>query len=600
MRFTALIFLLFMSFFSGRILRAQSVPADSLQFILSVGSSPQVTLRRVFDLSTRIPAANFDERMRVSDEGIRLAESIRDSVKLGQFLTMKGSAHYFKGSFDSAAHFFYAAVRILENQPEKTALANTWNEVGKLYRKKREFARAISAYDKSMKIFRDLQDSSGVAMIYNESGVVFEYKGDFDEAKRRYEASLSINRLLKDSVGIAYALNNIGYLFISLEDYPQAEKYLKEALTYRKSLGDTLALSLNYADLGELYSKAGRFSEARQNLRQSLVLAEKLSYPDLLMNNYRNLSEVDSRTGDYRSAYESLSRFILLRDSLYNAETDARIAEISARYETEKRAAENELLRKTVSLRDAELRVREGQNRIQRRTNTFVIILFVVLLLSSVVVYFRIKREQEAKLQLEAASAAEAERRRISRDLHDNLGAQMSLMIQMLDKVSDPDPVLPALKETASQAIMTLRETVWAINNQEISIDNFSDRLKQFVRRQSEFSEGMEVKFEEEISADYVFQPSVALNLYRICQEAFSNALRHARATKVVVRVRTDESGRCNFTVEDNGIGFDCGNGKKDGHFGLENMEFRARESGADFRIHSEPGKGTRVEIFFG
>lgn len=574
---------------------------DSLRAINARYNDPAHKLDAILYLCQHTALNKFAERSLLADRGIYLAGVLKDSLKLGELYREKGLAYYFQGQLDSAAQYYYTAIRILETLPKGPQLGEAFNVLGRLYRKKREYARALDAYDRALALYTELGDSSGIGTIYNESGVVFEFMGNYTEAMRRYRTSLNIKKMLHDEHGVSYGLSNIGYLYITLKEYGQAEKYLKDALRIRVAMRDTFSMALNYSELGELYLKAGRYSEAAEQLRQSNAMAIPMGYPDLQMNNYKWLSEVALQQGNYREAFYRYRDYEILEDSIYRIESQQRIEEISTRYETEKKAGENELLKKTVSLREMEIRDRENQSRIQLITAISLGVIFFLAMLTGVLVFLRIRREQEIRLKEEVGSARDTERRRISRDLHDNLGAQMSYMIGILDKVSESGGegrYVPVLRETAGQAIMTLRETVWAINRSDISVENFSDRFKQYARQQAAVKPQIELVFREEILDNRVLGPSAALNLYRLCQEAFSNALKHSGATRVEVTVCSDDRHEFYFSVADNGKGFDPEKDKKEGHYGLENMRSRAEEAGARFRIESEPGKGTRVEVF--
>ena len=573
---------------------------DTLQQINTHIKQPEKKLEAVLNFCRSLGLSDFNEKLFVANQGILLATSLSDSIRLAELYRHKGSSYYFQGMFDSAAHYYYQSVQIAEKKGDKSELALVLNELGKLYRKKREFSRSINAYDRAMALFKEIGDSDGVATINNESGVVYEYMGNYEEAMRRYRTSLNIRELLDDAIGKSYALSNIGYLYITLKNYDKAEKYLMEALKIRIAYKDSFSMALNYTELGELYIKGKKYGDAMVLLEKSNQIAIPLHYLDLQMSNYKLISDVSVSQGNYKAAYLNNLRFEALKDSIYRIESASRIEEISTKYETEKKAHENELLKKTVSLRDLELRDKENQNRIQLITAVSMGIIFFLSLILGLLIFFRIRREQQIRLQTEVNTARDTERRRISRDLHDHLGAQMSYMLSILDKAEETgleNKFVPALRDTAGQAIMTLRETVWAINKNNISVENFSDKFKQYAFKLVEFS-GIDVSFKEQIDENRQLSPSVALNLYRLCQEAFSNAVKHAKAKHIVVTVCSDNQYEFYFSVSDDGEGFDPERDKKDGHYGLENMKYRAEEAGAQFAIKSESGRGTMVEVF--
>jgi len=94
--------------------------------------------------------------------------------------------------------------------------------------------------------------------------------------------------------------------------------------------------------------------------------------------------------------------------------------------------------------------------------------------------------------------------------------------------------------------------------------------------------------------------PEVELAAYRIAQEALNNALQHAHAQNIVVRVRCDPEG-LTLSVVDDGVGFTLPQRPdlltRAGHFGLVGMQERAAQLGGILRVHTAPGEGTRVTV---
>ena len=88
-----------------------------------------------------------------------------------------------------------------------------------------------------------------------------------------------------------------------------------------------------------------------------------------------------------------------------------------------------------------------------------------------------------------------------------------------------------------------------------------------------------------------------ATHVYRITQEAINNALKHARASRLVVSLQ-QQDGKATLSVRDNGIGFSA-DGQQSGGMGLQTIAYRARMISADLQVKSAPGKGTEVLCTF-
>lgn len=222
--------------------------------------------------------------------------------------------------------------------------------------------------------------------------------------------------------------------------------------------------------------------------------------------------------------------------------------------------------------------------------------------------FYAYNKRQQGKLQreLEVQQKLEQERLRISRDLHDNVGAQLSYlitnvewMLQHPDRLTEQDEQqrLQAMSEAGRNAILTLRQTIWAISNTNLKVDDFADRFKQFALKMLEFDKSVQVHFTEQILPDKILSPAVALNLFRVCQEAFNNCLKHAKSTNIHIHFQSNEESLFCFVIKDDGVGFDWEQAKQKGHYGLVNMEARAKETNAELKVASEIGNGTTLTI---
>jgi two-component system nitrate/nitrite sensor histidine kinase NarX len=97
---------------------------------------------------------------------------------------------------------------------------------------------------------------------------------------------------------------------------------------------------------------------------------------------------------------------------------------------------------------------------------------------------------------------------------------------------------------------------------------------------------------------DLALTPEQEVQVFHIVQEALSNAQRHAHATHV--RVTIDREGDCAaLGIEDDGEGFDVARGGEPGHFGLSIMRERAARLGGELKVHSQAGRGTRIDLRF-
>jgi signal transduction histidine kinase len=185
------------------------------------------------------------------------------------------------------------------------------------------------------------------------------------------------------------------------------------------------------------------------------------------------------------------------------------------------------------------------------------------------------------------------ERRRIARDLHDGLAQELAFIANKTRQlVAGSVARRAALLQLASAAQRGLDESRRAIEALTRKDDEpFEVALVEAVEAVADRL-GTRVEVEADPAPDIA--PKQREQLLRIVREAVANAGSHANAD--LVRVKFTNGGPLYLRIEDDGVGFDPNDVDPKG-FGLVTMEERAASIGADLRVHSIPGRGTRIEV---
>lgn len=203
---------------------------------------------------------------------------------------------------------------------------------------------------------------------------------------------------------------------------------------------------------------------------------------------------------------------------------------------------------------------------------------------------------------LEQQLAVERERARIARDIHDDLGAsltQISLVTELARrKLENTHPVqaeVRTLANAAAQANQSVDEIVWAVNPQNDTLRSLLAYLRNFT---AEFLEAAGIvhrlSWPEDIPALPV-SAEIRHHIFLVTKEALNNAVQHARASAVSVRVELADH-RLRVEIGDDGQGFDSRKPGPGGN-GLTNMRQRIERLGGQFNLHTATGAGTRVEF---
>ncbi|HLG41249.1 MAG TPA: ATP-binding protein [Chitinophagaceae bacterium] len=214
------------------------------------------------------------------------------------------------------------------------------------------------------------------------------------------------------------------------------------------------------------------------------------------------------------------------------------------------------------------------------------------------------KRKYKKKLvELETEHKVQLERERISRDLHDSIGAYANAVLyntELLEKEEEERLRLELMKDVkfASKDIITaLRETIWALKKDSYNAEDCLVRIRNFIQPFNRYYQHIHFKLEEKQAISKELHYAKALNVVRIAQEAVTNAIKHSGAKSISI-VSTSVDGKWELTVSDDGKGFESQTwgGSEQGD-GLSNMKKRAADSGFDLRIEQNKPGGTRISL---
>jgi signal transduction histidine kinase len=205
----------------------------------------------------------------------------------------------------------------------------------------------------------------------------------------------------------------------------------------------------------------------------------------------------------------------------------------------------------------------------------------------------------------EKSSNLKSEKERISRDLHDNIGSQLTYLSRSLERIKENQAKgqIDEISEYIKNIISDLRSTIWVLNKESMSIKDFETKVLVLLWQMKSQLENTEFSLEKKGADNAYLTSSQAINLYRIVQEALHNSIKYSNASLVKVEINTHEFVSPPFTfcvrIMDNGKGFDINTlpalGKS--HFGIQNMEQRAGEIGGRLVIQTAKGEGTIVEV---
>lgn len=304
-----------------------------------------------------------------------------------------------KGNYDKAIQYLFKALSLHDNIENSKQLAEIYANIGYLYYKQgyTQYPKSLDYYYKALKIYEKLKNNKGIASTNDKIGNLFHEKAIHEPANRQvnlnqallyHENAMQIRQMRNDTRGIATSLLNIGIIYAEFEMYDKAEEKFKEAIKISMAADDKTSLVHTYYNYGYLKAQEKKYADAVKNYNLSIQYAIPLDYKEWLATNYYDLAEVFATMQQYKDAYYNLNRYVKIKDTLFNAETYNKIAEIQNQFEIETHRKEIALLRKENDLQAAKM---------SKQSQLFLLSLFISLLVVVllVIIYRSYKRKRE-------------------------------------------------------------------------------------------------------------------------------------------------------------------------------------------------------------
>lgn len=319
-----------------------------------------------------------------------LATNMDDANRTGKAYHTLGFAFFRKGDFQRAIEYYNKALSQLDKNQHAKEYAGVNNDLGLAYKSMGKYDVALSHYIVSLNEYTTIKDLKGIGLAYNNIGQVYYYQNDYKKAIEYFTKYEDVARKLGNPMALAGAENNIGGAYSEIGNLHQAlyhyqyARHLYDSLGSRfgvavlddnigsisyklgdyrmalvkhlscyrtfKALGMRERMIFSQHNLGLAYMGQGKLDMAKRSMKEALSIAEEIGQSEACKLLYESLAQVYQRANNYPEALKAYKSFTALKDSLNGAETQKQIAEIQAKYESEKK--EKELLKQQVQLRN--------------------------------------------------------------------------------------------------------------------------------------------------------------------------------------------------------------------------------------------------------
>ena len=590
------------------------------------------------DLTWYYSDISIDSSVFYGDKAIYEAKKINDDILVSQVYSDLGAVYTKKSDYQKAEEFYHKSYEIRKAKNDKKGMAKINSNLGNIYQSVGKYQLSMQTYLDASTYFSSINDETQVHVIKgNIAALCYELK---NYSKALNYSNEVLNYFEKNKMQDKMCRNYLikGNILLALHDTVAATKAFNRSLLMCQKIGDNFTVSKAINNLGvikqnenklkeskilfdkvnlqrKIYNSEGATAKSKLNIAYSLYLEHKYEEAKTVLlhaNEFFKEKKLDAELTDSYKYLVPIYAKLKLPDSViyYQSLFQANL-EKTTKLDVIKQTLELETKYDTVK---KEKLILENEAKLKQQQTIIYSILFLIFLFG-IIGYLLVKQqklkntqqEQEFKLKsaiskIETQNKLQEQRLSISRDLHDNIGAQLTFIISSVENVKYGFDInneklsnkLTNISSFAKETIVELRDTIWAMNSNEISFEDLEGRIHNFIEKAKEATADITFSFEIDENLKAKKLSSVeGMNVYRTIQEAINNSLKYANAKNIKIEAIQDEN-QTKITISDDGIGFNeaeinYGNG-------LNNMKKRIEEIGGKLAVSSSE-KGTSIEV---
>ena len=590
---------------------SQNTEIDSLLKVLKTQREDTNKINTLFGISKLYKSQRDpDQAMEYQKQALLLSEKLKFWLGKAKAIYYLGNIYFdLRQNYAQALEYYYKSLNLFEELGDKKWISNAHSIIGEVYYIQDNFIESLESYQLSLQLAQEIKDSVSIAYLTCKVGDCYFKLGNFNKAFPLFNSGLHLYETLGSrapSFGLPWSYAYIGTIYEqygdslnAVGDKPSAiREYMKGLSFYEKKLYINKKENHGLSDIaeiniyiGNILIKLGKYSESEKHINTGLKIAHEINFKKLLQFGYETAAKLDSAMGDYKSWIYNYKMFVAYRDSVYNEESKRKSLQAQMQYDFDKKelAAKAEQEKKD-AIKNAEISK-------QKVIRNFSIAGAVGILSLGGFVFYNFRKRKK----LESQQALANERLRISRDLHDDMGASLSSISVFSSAVKqklnnnethEAQQLLERMSTDAQEMVSGMSEMVWTISPHNDTIEKLTDRLQGYAAGMLTAKNiSFQLECEEELKTKKLTM-EVRKNVFLIFKEAINNAAKYSGATEVMLNV-SKRDNRFVARLSDNGNGFIISSSGRGN--GLKNMHQRADEIQSQIEIISEINKGTSV-----
>ncbi len=513
-------------------------------------------------------------------QAAEIANQLDLSILKGQAFADVGYVFADMGMYDSSVFYTDKALRISEQENNPQLKMRSLSFLGHAYQKMERADKAVTVFKTAVSFYAQDTNSrnygvtaNNLANAYKDLSSVSKSKAYNDTALFYFYKAERIFNELGDTNFIAGLNMNMAYAFRNIGELEKAKDYQQRGMSLFQHMGAEYNLKSAEVNYGHILYLMGEFEDSKKAYQRALEGGKEMNNFYLIHQAHEGLYLVYDTLGDYKNAIYHLKIHRLQADSLYQAESEAKIAQIEGQYGKEKNELEIKNLAQQNALKDFEIEKQRAENdkqaliaRQEKTRNKYMIAALVLIALVALGLFylFRSKRALNQQLELQKAELSDTlnEKEALLKEIHHRVKNNLQIVSSLLNlqgaytQEKSADELLK-MSQNRIHSMAIIHEKLY--KSESLDAINFKDYLENLTTHLSD-SFGLEQKqIKTKVVADDInvdIDQLVPCGL--IINELITNSIKHAFGENnggLIKLTCKRYENRCEVTVSDSGPG---------------------------------------------
>lgn len=481
----------------------------------------------------------YDQAIVYNEKAIHLAKEDNNPSWLAACYANHGTIYLKKGYYTLALDYYFKALKTFEQLEHSRRISSCYLNIGKIYTEQQDFTKALDYYRRTLKISIETGDKVNQSECYLGMGKVYLNNGDYNLARDYLNQSVAIFKEMGYSHQLDECYKNIGQTYLAENNLQKARENFQMALEISTKEEDLPGIAEAYIKLAQIKFIDQDIKSATELANQSLEIANRSGNLKSIRDANQLLANLYENQGDEKSALIHFKQYAVIKDSLLNESKYKTIREIEARFETEKKEQQLDLLTEKNEVQ---------QLKLSRRRNLLIVSAVGILMI--LIISYLLIRQNRIKAK---HKSIELEQRLLRSQMNPHFIFNSLIAIQSF--IYKKEPVLAGdyLARFAELVRLTLENSRVEFVLLETEIKTLEAYLElQVLRFENKFD--YTLKLDDNINTESLLVPPMFAQPF--IENAIEHGLRHKQEKGFLNIQYSIKSNRCiEVTISDNGIG---------------------------------------------